>query len=184
MKRFTIMLALVLGLSATAVPAAFAKQDIGTSDANLVETALAANADGDFDLLIGALTAVDGSAGFLGLLSGPGSFAVYAPTDQAFIDLASAIAGEPVAEEDVLGTLVDALGVEAIIDVLAYHVAGLDADYDKLLRGRTTMANGDVLKITRTQLKDGTGAKAKIIAGPVFASNGYINVIDKVVLPG
>jgi uncharacterized surface protein with fasciclin (FAS1) repeats len=46
------------------------------------------------------------------------------------------------------------------------------------------MANGDILKVTRKQLKDGTGAKAKILAGPVFASNGYIMVIDRVVLPG
>jgi len=183
-RRVSVLLALLVALTAFALPGAMAKQPIGTSESNLVETAIAANESNDFDLLIGALVAVEGSAGFLELLGGPGSFAVFAPTDQAFIDLASAVAGEPVAEDEVLGTLVGALGVGAIIDVLAYHVAPLDADYDKLLRGRTTMANGDILKITRKQLKDGTGAKSRIAAGPVFASNGYIMVIDRVVLPG
>jgi len=174
-RRISVLLALFLAVSAFALPGATAKQAIGTSDDNLVTTALAVNeATNDFDVLIKAVV----QAGLAETLAEGGTFAVFAPTDAAFEALLGAD------ETAILSLLDDASVAESLIPVLLYHVAPLDADYDKLVRGRVGMVSGDVLKVTRTQLKDATGGKAKILAGPVFASNGYIMVIDKVVIPG
>ena len=183
-RRFTTLLALVLALSAFATPGAFADDE---PTANLVETAIAANADGDFDILIGALTfATENGVDLIGTLSS-GSFAVYAPTDKAFIDLARSI--DPSANEDTaFGIIAGALDATydgdvlgGLVDVLTYHVASFDGG--RYLRGTTEMVNGDDTRIYRRWMKDATRNWVRISAGPIDATNGYISVIDEVLLP-
>ena len=193
-RRFAILLALVLALTAFATPGAFANKNEERPTANLVETAIAANGGlpsetggaGDFDILISALQLADASnppddADLLDTLMN-GSFAVYAPTDKAFIELAG---GVP--EGEVLTTLMPVLTatygdpVVGLVDVLTYHVAAWDGG--RLLRGSTEMVNGDDTRIYRRWMKDATGNWVRISAGPIYASNGYISVIDEVLLP-
>jgi uncharacterized surface protein with fasciclin (FAS1) repeats len=186
------VVAMFLAFSVLIAPGAVADQKAADPQpsANLVETAIAANGGigapggpGDFDVLIAALQFASENSGvdLLEILSG-GSFAVFAPTDEAFIELAGGVA-----EEDVLGTLIPVLAatygdaVTGLVDVLTYHVTVWDGD--GRVRGKTEMVNGDLARIYRWWIKDATGAWASITTRPIYASNGYLAVIDKVILP-
>ena len=68
---------------------------------------------GDFDILREAMLAT----GLDRTLSGRRQLTVFAPTDQAFLDLTGA------ATEGAAFAAVASLGLDAVADVLAYHVA-------------------------------------------------------------
>ncbi len=140
-------------------PAAVAKL------ANIVDTAVAA---GSFKTLAAALQA----AGLVNTLKG-GRWTVFAPTDEAFAKLPA-------------GTLDNLLKPEnkrQLRDILLYHVArgGLDAAAVTKHSG-IGMANG-----VRTQIKLSDGKvtinNAIITATDIKATNGFIHVIDTVILP-
>ena len=135
---------------------------------NIIETAEAA---GSFGTL---LTALD-TAGLTSALEAEGSFTVFAPTDDAFADLLTALG-------------IDAetlLSVENLSDVLLYHV--LEGEYmaEAVIAGAPfSMQTLEGSSVTFT-IRDGNAFinDAQIVTTDIETSNGVIHVIDQVILP-
>ena len=130
---------------------------------NIVATAVAA---GSFKTLVTALQA----AGLVDLLSGPGPFTVFAPTDEAFAKL-------PAGTVDAL--LKDPAKLRTI---LTYHVVPgrvMAADVEKLTEARTAERRKVAID-ARDGVKVGG---AKVVKTDIACSNGVIHVIDSVMLP-
>jgi uncharacterized surface protein with fasciclin (FAS1) repeats len=140
------------------------------SDKDIV--AMAQSLAPEFSILVEAVVA----AGLVTTLQGPGPFTVFAPTNAAF---AAALTE--------LGVTKDALFANKTLltAVLTYHVVAarvLKAEVPigvpiKSVQGETFTIDA-TLKIT-----DQRARVAGISATDVFASNGVIHVIDKVILP-
>ncbi len=142
--------------------------------ADIVDTAVAA---GDFPTLVAAVQA----AGLVDTLKGEGPFTVFAPTEDAFADLLSA-----------LGITADELlaDTELLTSVLTYHVVagavpaadvvGLDGQEVETVNGATFTVGVDGDAVTLT---DANGGVANVVTTDIEASNGIIHVIDAVILP-
>ena len=118
-----------------------------------------------FDVLVAAVT----EAGLVGALSGNRQITVFAPTDEAFKHAGITV--------DNIGDVDD----EFLLDVLTYHVVPgrrkansiVDADKVPTLNGATVDVDGINLN----------GDQADITETDIGASNGFIHVIDGVLLP-
>ena len=167
-SRTTTLLATSLAFSAVACLPAEGMLDAPVDNLELeistiVETAASA---GDFTTLLAAVEA----AGLTETLQDGGPFTVFAPTDAAFAALPD-------------GT-VDALlaDIPALTDILLYHVVSgelpASAVVEESLVG--TLQGSDV-KVTLDA--DVFINEATVLAADVFATNGVIHVIDKVLIP-
>lgn len=155
MKRLLVTLflfsALILGLNTTAAADEMSIYDI-------------AKANGNFDSLIAAVDA----NGLAGTLDSPGSFTVFAPTDDAF----AAFAASGIDPE------------ATIANILLYHVvpgefdAGAVVGSDSLPTVFGKDINIDV--VGGAVMIDN---RAMVTATDIQASNGIIHVIDAVLLP-
>ena len=131
----------------------------------------------DFDILREAVLAT----GLDKTLSGRRQLTVFAPTDQAFLDLTGASS-----EADAFAT-VAGLGLGPVADILAYHVTPgrrTAADVVPATRLRT-LQGGFLTKASGSAtLTDAVGRSARIVApDAALVSNGVVHVIDTVVLP-
>jgi uncharacterized surface protein with fasciclin (FAS1) repeats len=165
----------------------------GKADKTIVEIALAVNAaEGEFDYLLGAvgcLTEEDGSNPVVALLSGSDAHTLFAPNDDAFIALQSALGITTPSPEATC-----ALGKDTVFDVLAYHVATgrrysssiFKKPYAsswprvvKMLNGKTLKANQDLT------LTDVAGQRVPVVPPlvNVNATNGVVHVVGGVLLP-
>ena len=132
---------------------------------------------GDFDILRDAVVAT----GLSRTLGCRGQYTVFAPTDQAFLDLT----GES-SEADAFAAVAK-LGLPAVRKVLSYHVlhgrraAASIVPATKL----RTLQKGFLTKAAgAATLTDAVGRTATIVAPDAAApSNGIVHVIDTVVLP-
>lgn len=164
MKRFRLLLPLIVILAlfgAVAVQATPGNQTI-------VEIALAVNADtGEFSTLIAALQA----AGLVDTFNGRGQYTVFAPTDAAFAKLGL--------DASNIGTLDKA----TLTNILQYHVTTGNRAANSIVNARQLrMLNRQFTTVT----VNSEGAfinSSKLIATDISASNGYIHVIDTVLLP-
>jgi len=132
---------------------------------NIVETAVSA---GSFTTLVAAVKAAD----LVGVLSGPGPFTVFAPTDEAFAAL----------PEGTVESLLKPENKEKLAAILTYHVVAGKVLAADVAPGEVATVNGAKATITA----DGGTVKidnAKIVTTDVLASNGVIHVIDAVILP-
>ena len=188
MHKFLVSLASISAVIAlTASPALADKgaKDTSKKDKTIVEKVVAisgpsgfdSNAD-DFDILREAVVAT----GLDGKLDGRRQLTVFAPTDQAFLDLTGAAT-----EEDAFNA-VAALGLPAVKQVLKYHIApGFRAAKQVVKAKRIpTLLQGSFLTKARgsVELTDATGRTIAIAApNAVKASNGIVHVIDGVLLP-
>ena len=128
-----------------------------------------AQAAGQFNTLLAAV----GAAGLADVLSGPGPFTVFAPTDEAFAALPP-------------GTVENLLKPEnkqQLIDILKYHVvAGRVYDNDAVKAGRATTLLGRSIDVNFSA----AGIKindAPVLARNIETSNGVIHVIGSVLIP-
>jgi transforming growth factor-beta-induced protein len=140
-----------------------------------------------FSSLVAALQFASEGGDLVSLLSTPGTFTVFAPTDEAFDALARELTRNPAATAADLLVPANKALVRA---VLQYHVLGatvrkadvpLGAAIDPVLAGSDTFridANGDALVITDARFRT-----ARIVATDVSATNGVIHAIDRVILP-
>jgi uncharacterized surface protein with fasciclin (FAS1) repeats len=140
------------------------------ADKNIVQTALALP---DFSLLAEAVVAAD----LVDALSAPGPFTVFAPTNTAFANLL----GE-------LQTTKEALFANKplLTSVLQYHVLSGRVLKSGVPVGApiSTLEPGKTFSVSNTfVITDGSARTSNITATDVFASNGVIHVIDKVLLP-
>eukprot|EP01036_Dinobryon_divergens_P022343 gene22343-30588_t len=133
----------------------------------IVETAVAA---GTFQTLVAAVTA----AGLADTLSG-GLLTVLAPTDEAF---------QKLPEGTVEGLLAD---IPRLQEVLKNHVIGISVSSKKvaLLNGQTVETlHGSKLAVKVNKMDQAiTIEGAKVTTADLKCSNGYIHVIDTVLVP-
>lgn len=158
-------------------------------DTTTVETAVALSGTpfefddnaGDFDILVAAVVATGVNES---ILNGEEDYTVFAPTDQAFLDVVSAIAGTTVTDEEfAFNALVDTLGVDGVTAVLAYHVTEdwrpspsvVNAKKIEMLDGNTISARGGTIVANNST--------AGFVATDVKTADGGIHVIDAVLLP-
>jgi uncharacterized surface protein with fasciclin (FAS1) repeats len=145
---------------------------VGTGAAqakNIVETAAST---GKFETLIAAAKA----AGLAGALSSSGPLTVFAPTDEAFSELPA-------------GTVENLLKPEnkdKLAAILKYHVVGRKLT-SNMLPHRAIHVKPLNTTYRLTVKKSGAGVtidSAKVVSADIRADNGYIHVIDKVLIPG
>jgi uncharacterized surface protein with fasciclin (FAS1) repeats len=134
-----------------------------------------------------ALVAAVKAAGLVNTLKGPGPFTVFAPTNEAFAALPA-------------GTVPKLLKPEnkaTLTKVLTYHVVPGRLDFDALQTmimqggGRATLTTVEGAPLIAMMngphnitLTDAKGGIARITTYDVYQSNGVIQVIDKVLMPG
>jgi transforming growth factor-beta-induced protein len=148
---------------------------------NIVDHAVA---NPNLTSLVGALTA-DGNTTFTGLLSTPGDFTVFAPTNDAFAKI----------DAETLTSLLEEKNQKALANILTYHVVpGKLTATDvvaALKKGNGAVElkalNGQVISVMEKDgkiwLKDTSGNMSEITATDVMGSNGVIHVIDSVIMP-
>ena len=148
---------------------------------NIVETAVALSADGEFTSLIAALqrTANEGTPeqNLLTVLSSDGPFTVFAPTNAAF---------QALLDSNMDWNSLNDIPLNILISVLTYHVVPARA-YDKDLpaalntNGELPTAQGENISIDLTALT--INQSSNIVAVNTNATNGVIHVINAVLIP-
>lgn len=165
MRNWRLLLPIFLLLSVLALPA--------YAQGTIVDVAAG---NPDFSTLVAAVQAADPA--ILEALSGPGPLTVFAPTNQAFADLLSAL--DLTADELLANT-------DLLTDVLSYHV----------VQGRVLAADVIALdgQTVPTLLADSSIAVSVVDGGVVLnetinvtqtdipASNGIVHIIDGVLVP-
>jgi serralysin len=180
-KFLTSLISAGAALAVIAAPASAAKEKDKTIVDKVVEISGASGFDdnaGDFDILREAVVATN----LDGLLGGKRQLTVFAPTDQAFLDLTAA-GNEQDAFNGVAG-----LGLPAVKQVLRYHLApGRRAAKQVVVAKRIpTLLRAEFLTKSRgsTELTDATDRTVGIVAPDAArVSNGIVHVIDGVLLP-
>ncbi|MFN4298319.1 MAG: fasciclin domain-containing protein [Thermaurantimonas sp.] len=141
---------------------------------NIVEIA---QSKPDFSILVQALTRSDLSVNFVEVLSGPGPFTVFAPTNAAFQALLTELSINSL--NDIPAPVLEA--------VLTYHVVAGNFRSNMLTNGQvvTTLNSGTFTVNTQAgvTITDANNRVANVTQADIVASNGVIHVIDKVILP-
>ena len=138
-------------------------------------------ANPNFSILVEALIAAsDTDLDYVALLSGSANapFTVFAPTNEAFVDLLNALGFASL----------DDVPQDALRTILSYHVlASANVRSSDLEDGQTpTTFEGTTIEIdleSGAQVIDATGVASNIIVVDVQTGNGVIHAIDKVLLP-
>jgi uncharacterized surface protein with fasciclin (FAS1) repeats len=135
-----------------------------------------------FSELVSALVYVDGaitpSPGLVNLfLNGTDQYTVFAPTNQAFMNLYDALNVEKISD----------LPADLVLNVLLYHVTDGRRASNSVVpavkpREITTLL-GSTFSVDKNGMITAVGNTAKITAADISASNGIIHVIDAVILP-
>lgn len=142
----------------------------------------------EFTLLLAALE----YTGLTGVFTGGEQYTVFAPTDEAFVNLVGLLSddldGDLLEEDGPFAAIDDLLGEGTVTKVLLYHVAeGRRAANSVVppVRPRTiTTLLGETFSVNSAGvITDIAGQEAKIVAANISASNGIIHVIDTVLLP-
>lgn len=145
--------------------------DMIPQEKNIVETAAEA---GSFDILIQAAT----RAGLANFLSTQSQITVFAPTDQAFINLLNELG---------LNSL-DDIDNATLASILKYHVVSGAVYSNNLSNGIASTINdgGPGSKNLSIMINVDSGVtinSSKVTTADIMASNGVIHVIDKVLMP-
>lgn len=133
------------------------------------------------------LVAAVKAAGLVSVLEGPGPFTVFAPTNEAFNALPAGT----------VNTLLKPANKGTLTKILTYHVVPGKLDF-AALQSMIQAGNGKaVLKTVEggtltammngprnIEIVDAKGDVAQISTYDVYQSNGVIQVIDKVLMPG
>lgn len=157
-----------------------AKEDAMKEEARANSIAGMAMNNNDLTTLVSALKAADLAT----MLSEPGNYTVFAPSNQAFEKL-------PQKQRD---ALMMPENKEMLTGVLQYHVIPGKISADQLANAiksnkgtyKVKTVKGDELTFTMSGdqyiIKDGTGRKAQVILGNQEASNGIVYIIDTVLM--
>jgi len=136
---------------------------------NLVQIA---SANPDFSILVQAVV----KAGLADVLSKPGAYTVFAPTNAAFISLLG---------EKGFSSL-DAIDASTLKSILLYHVVSGRVYSSDLKTGPVTSLGGTFnVDLGTLMITDSQGRKSGLVANKlnIQATNGVIHVINKVILP-
>ena len=176
-----VVLSTIMAAGVLAAPAMARGGDEVTIVDKVVELSGASGFDassGDFDILREAVIAT----GLDDKLSRDSQVTVFAPTDQAFLDLTGA------SSEDEAFAGVAALGLDKVRQILKYHVTPGRIGAKQVVQAKriSTLLKGEEIRKKRGEavLKDDTGRKVEIVApNAAKVSNGVIHVLDGVLLP-
>jgi uncharacterized surface protein with fasciclin (FAS1) repeats len=137
-----------------------------------VETVADVAIDNGFSTLVTAVV----TAELLPALSDPlANYTVFAPTNEAFVDLASD-----------LGTTVNGLlALPELASILAYHVLGTEVPSSAVTNGAIVqpLSTLNSLKLTKTTAGEVFVNQAQVTSVDINADNGIVHVLDAVVLP-
>ncbi|MFO7683059.1 MAG: fasciclin domain-containing protein [Chloroflexota bacterium] len=124
--------------------------------------------DGRFNTLVAAVVAAD----LAGALSG-GSWTVFAPTDAAFAKLG-------LDETNIASAFTKA----ELTDILLYHVltSPVSAEKAKASQGNILMANNQIAGLKFFSGSLYVNDDSKVIIQDILADNGYVHVVDTVIL--
>jgi len=162
--------AVILSVAAAAAPAASAA-NTGTASLASVLTSGKQGFDQDYkdyDIVTAAVLAVlkaNPNSPVKALTDGKTALTAFIPTDQAFIDLASALSKKKVTSEADAFKVVAGLGIPTVEKVLEYHVVPGPA-----------IMSGDALKANGAKLK--TALAGKTIGVTVVAKPASITLVD------
>ncbi|MCC5641743.1 fasciclin domain-containing protein [Nostoc sp. CHAB 5824] len=132
--------------------------------ADLVETAINA---GNFNTLVKAAEA----ANLIETLKSPGSFTLFAPTDEAFANL----------PEGTLDSLLQ--DIPKLQKIVAYHVASGDVRSDDLVQiNEAQTLEGSIVAIESANGKFKVN-NANVLKTDILTDNGVIHIIDAVLMP-
>lgn len=157
-----------------------AKEDAMKEEARANSIAGMAMNNNDLSTLVTALKSADLAT----MLSEPGDYTVFAPSNQAFQKL-------PQKQRD---ALMMPENKQMLTEVLQYHVIPGRITSDKLAAAiknnkgnyMVKTVKGDELTFTMSGdqyiIKDGSGRKAQVILGNQEASNGIVYIIDTVLM--
>jgi uncharacterized surface protein with fasciclin (FAS1) repeats len=137
-----------------------------------VETVADIAIDNGFSTLVTAVV----TAELLPALSNPlANYTVFAPTNEAFDDLADAL------ETTINGLL----ALPNLADILTYHVLGTEVSSTSVTNGAIVqpLSTTNTLKLTATADGDVFVNQAKVTSVDINAYNGTVHVLDAVVLP-
>ncbi|MBM7070161.1 fasciclin domain-containing protein [Actibacterium sp. 188UL27-1] len=171
--------------------------DLPDNDAPTLAGIVAANGagfddnGGDFDILLAAVNL----AGLTETLdSADGDLTVFAPTDDAFIGLATTLGFDGTDEAGALGYIADALSllsgggdpIPLLTDVLLYHVSGESLQSSQIIaNGTVPTLQGGTLRLDGLSLQDADSdlPDPSLITTDIQASNGIAHAIDGVLIP-
>ena len=157
--------ALMLVLATVATPVSAGGYAHKTSQADIVDTAVAA---GSFTTLVTAVKA----AGLVETLKGPGPYTVFAPTDEAFAKIPQATLEALLADK------------EALAKVLTYHVVPGKVTSSDLVDSRVLRAQTVQGQSLNIDARSGVRVNdANVVKADIMASNGIVHVIDTVLMP-
>jgi transforming growth factor-beta-induced protein len=136
-----------------------------------------------FTELVGALQYVDEnvtpSPGLVNLfLNGKDQYTVFAPTNDAFMNLYTALGVEKISD----------LPADLVLNVLLYHVTDGRRASNSVVppvkpRMIETLLSGSGFTVDKDGMITAVGNTAHIVSADISASNGVIHVIDAVILP-
>ena len=133
--------------------------------ADLVETA--SNA-GNFNTLVKAAKA----ANLIEILKSPGSFTLFAPTDEAFANL----------PEGTLDSLLQ--DIPKLQKIVAYHIVSGDVRSEDLLQiNEAETLEGSIVAIESANGKKIKVNNANVVKTDILTDNGVIHIIDAVLMP-
>jgi uncharacterized surface protein with fasciclin (FAS1) repeats len=159
---------------------------------NIVEIALAVNAGPlkEFDYLLAAAQCEFFNGAIVGLLTSPGPWTLFAPTDAAFEAVQRRVLGAGNPNFVPAPAKTCDLGPDILGAVLQYHVTDGRRFSNSVFNRNSTkmveMLNGQFIVTNPNKtINDVDGQTVGVVSGlvNVNASNGVIHVIDKVLLP-
>lgn len=154
-------------------------------DASIAEIVVASAEDDEpqFTLLLAALE----YTGLTGVFTGGEQYTVFAPTDQAFLNLVAALPLAGVEGDTPFEKIDNYLGAGTVANVLLYHVTEGRRAANSVVpkRGFRTIETllGATFKVYPDLSIVAIGNDANILSANISASNGIIHVIDTVILP-
>jgi uncharacterized surface protein with fasciclin (FAS1) repeats len=163
-------------------------------ESNIVEIAIAVNAGPlkEFDYLLAAAQCPFFNGAIVGLLTSPGPWTLFAPTDAAFEAVQRRVLGAGNPNFMPAPAKTCDLGPDILGSVLQYHVTDGRRFSNSLFNANSTkmvgMLNGQYI-VTNPGASindiDGQTVNVVLVEGlfNINASNGVIHVIDKVLLP-
>ncbi|WP_242086912.1 fasciclin domain-containing protein [Aestuariivivens sediminis] len=134
---------------------------------NLVELAISQNPE--FSILVEAVT----KAGLGETLAGGGPFTVFAPTNQAFVDLLEATPF----------TSLDDIPMDLLTQILLYHVVDGYVFSNQLSNGFVPTLNGAAVQVNLDMAPMVYINDSNVIMANVQATNGVVHAINKVLMP-
>jgi len=132
----------------------------------------------DLSILVQALTRASFGTTYTDILAGAGPFTVFAPTNEAFVNLLGLLELNSLDEVDDV-TLQTVLNYHVIAGANVLAGTLTDEQSAETFQGQSITIDLD----NGAQIKEGAGGPSNIIATDIQASNGVVHVIDTVLLP-